>query len=168
MTFRLATLDDLEEIKSTYREIICKMNQDNISIWDDVYPCEFFYDDIEKNGLYVLEENNKIISAFALCDSNTGDKSVKWPSEHTNVLYIDRFAVNVNYLNRGIGSIMLQNACMTAKEKGAQALRLFVVDINKPAISLYRKNNFLQADGVFDEKIDDELTLHEFGFEIKI
>lgn len=27
--------------------------------------------------------------------------------------------------------------------------------------------NFSKAEGVYDEVIDDELTLHEYGFEIK-
>ncbi|EFC99841.1 hypothetical protein CLOSTHATH_01950 [Hungatella hathewayi DSM 13479] len=41
------------------------------------------------------------------------------------------------------------------------------MDINKPAIHLYMKNGFEQADGIYDEVIDDDLVLHEYGFEIK-
>ena len=32
-------------------------------------------------------------------------------------------------------------------------------------INLYVKNGFKKADGVYDEVIDDDLVLHEFGFE---
>ena len=53
------------------------------------------------------------------------------------------------------------------QELGAEYVRLFVVDINKPAIHLYMKNGFEQADGIYDEVIDDDLVLHEYGFEIK-
>ena len=55
-----------------------------------------------------------------------------------------------------------------AKEKGVEYLRLFVVDINKPAINLYIKNGFKKAEGIYDEIIDDNLTLHEYGFERQV
>ena len=51
---------------------------------------------------------------------------------------------------------------------GARYLRLFVVDINEPAIQLYEKNNFSKAKGIYDEVFDDGFILHEFGYEIKV
>lgn len=167
MHLRLAKMDDLPQLKVVYREIINNMNNENIEIWDDIYPCEFFYNDIENNSLYVLVENDEIVAAFALCNSSAGAAFVKWKNEHHKALYIDRFGVNVNYLRKGIGSIMLNKAISLAKEKGAESLRLFVVDINEPAINLYIKNGFERAEGIYDEVIDDDFILHEFGFEIK-
>ena len=90
---------------------------------------------------------------------------MRWSDEQGKALYIDRFGVNVDYLRRGIGSIALNMAVAQAGELGAEYLRLFVVDINEPAINLYVKNGFKKADGVYDEVIDDDLVLHEFGFE---
>lgn len=167
MNFRLADMDDLPQLKAIYEKIIKKMNKDNIQIWDEIYPCEFFGDDIENNRLYVLVETNEIVSAFALCDSNAGAEYVKWENKHDKALYIDRLGVNVNYIKKGIGSIMLHKAIALAREKDAHYLRLFVVDINEPAINLYIKNGFVRVPGIFDEKIDGDLVLHEFGFEIK-
>lgn len=165
MNFRLAEISDLPKLKSVYKEIIDNMNRENIQIWDEIYPCEFFCDDIEHNRLYVLEENAEIISAFALCDSNNGAEYVQWENKYAKALYIDRFGVNVNYLRNGIGSVMLNKAIALAEEKGAEYLRLFVVDINEPAIRLYIKNGFKQAGGAYDEVIDEDFVLHEFGFE---
>ena len=65
----------------------------------------------------------------------------------------------------GIGSYMLEKAKETAKSLGAEYLRLFAVDINEPAIQLYIKNGFTRVNGVYDEVIDDDLILHEYGFE---
>lgn len=143
MNLRLANLNDLPNLKIVYEKIIDHMDKSNIRIWDEIYPCEFFGDDIENNRLYVLENNKEIASAFALCNSNAGADYVKWENNHDNALYIDRLGVNVKYL------------------------RLFVVDINYPAINLYIKNGFKKVDGIFDEIIDDDLVFHEFGFEIK-
>ncbi|MEI3326362.1 MAG: hypothetical protein V8R64_07830 [Thomasclavelia sp.] len=47
-------------------------------------------------------------------------------------------------------------------------LRLFVVDNNKAAINLYQKAGLKRAAGIYEEAIDDNLTLYELGFEIKI
>jgi len=83
MELRLAIIDDLPELKAIYKEIIKNMNSNNIYIWDEIYPCEFFEDDI------------------------------------------------------------------------------------KTAINLYKKVGFEKVDGIYNEVIDDDLVLHEFGFEIK-
>lgn len=167
MNFRLAKMDDLPQLKEVYEKIIDHMNKANIQIWDEIYPCEFFRGDIENHRLYILTENNEIAAAFALCDSNPGEGHVKWENSHDKAFYIDRLGVNVNYLKQGIGSLMLRKAIALAGEKNARYLRLFVVDINEPAINLYIKNGFEKVDGIYNEIIDDDFALHEFGFEIK-
>lgn len=83
-------------------------------------------------------------------------------------MYIDRLGVNVDYLKQGIGGIMLEKAVELAKENGVEYLRLFIVDINQAAINLYIKNGFKRAEGIYDEIIDDNLTLHEYGFERQV
>ena len=40
----MAEIGDLPQIKEVYTNIIEKMNENNIQIWDDIYPCEFFYE----------------------------------------------------------------------------------------------------------------------------
>lgn len=168
MIFRLAGADDLPQIKAVYDEIIGNMNDNQIEIWDDVYPCGFFEEDIKQRGLYLTLDNDVIVSAFSLCKANNGADSVNWESGTAKALYLDRFGVNVNYLRKGIGSLTLEKAKETAKKSGAEYLRLFVVDINYPAVRLYEKNGFKKARGIFHEIIDDELVLHEYGYEIKL
>ena len=166
MTFRLAIMQDLPQLKLVYKSIIQGMNDNQIQIWDDIYPCEFFEEDIRNNRLYVLVNNDELVSAFALYAANSGEKAVEWNSEQGKALYLDRLGVNINYIKMGIGSFMLDKAKETAKRLGAEYLRLFVVDINKPVICLYNKNGFTRVNGIYDEVIDDDLTLHEYGFEI--
>ena len=169
MDFRLADINDLPKLKAVYRDIIDNMNRSNIQIWDEMYPCEFFRDDIENNRLYILVEDiDDIVAAFALCESNAGESYVKWGNTHEKALYIDRFGVNVDYSRRGIGSIMLNHAITLTKRNKAKYLRLFVVDINKPAINVYLKNGFKQVFGIYEEKIDDNIILREYGFEIEV
>ncbi|WP_294360833.1 hypothetical protein [uncultured Clostridium sp.] len=54
MNFRMANIDDLPQLEDVYKRIINNMNINNIEIWDEIYPCEFFYDDIANNRLYIL------------------------------------------------------------------------------------------------------------------
>lgn len=169
MDLRLANINDLSKLKAVYKNIIDNMIRNKISIWDEIYPCEFFSDDIENNRLYVLvEENEDIVAAFALCESNAGESYVKWENANDKALYLDRFGVNIDYSRRGIGSIMLKHAITLTKQKNAKYLRLFVVDINKPAINVYLKNGFSQVDGIYEERIDDGRILREYGFEIEV
>lgn len=168
MEFRLAALHDLPQLKAVYQEMILNMDRNQIQIWDDVYPCDFFEEDIKSDRLYVLVDHAEIVSAFALCASHPGEKAVEWAVNGKSALYLDRFGVNVNYLRRGIGSFMLAKAKETARSRGADCLRLFVVDINEPAINLYGKNGFTRAAGVYDEIIDEDFVLHEFGYEAEL
>lgn len=82
-------------------------------------------------------ENENIVSAFSLCDTNAGEMAVQWQEN-------------------------------SAKASKAEYLRLFVVNVNEPAIKLYIKNGFIKADGIFNEVFNDGFTLHEYGYEAKL
>ena len=169
MDFRLANICDLTELKVMYQKIIDHMNRSGISIWDEVYPCEFFREDMERNRLHVLVgENHTIAAAYALYESNAGNRSIQWKNAADSAFYVNYLGVNVDFLRRGIGSEALKNAAALTRQKGVGSLRLFVVDINKPAINLYLKNGFLQAAGIYEEKIDEGLTLREYGMEMDV
>lgn len=167
MECRLARPDDLSRLKMVYGRMIARMNEQNIRIWDEIYPCEFFQADIEQGRLYVLTEKEDIAAAFALCDTNAGAEAVQWKNARAQAVYIDRLGVNVDYREKGIGSAALRQAVLLAGKRNAQYLRLFVVDCNEPAIRLYLKNGFRRVDGTYDETIDGNLVLHELGFEIE-
>ena len=168
MEFRLATMQDLPQLKAMFQKIIQRMDEMQISIWDDIYPCEFFEADIKHGQLYILLDGAVIYSAFALCDENSGENHVKWADRHAKALYLDRLGVNVDYSGRGIGGLMLKRATQAAKALGAEYLRLFVVDVNGPARRLYARHGFTQVSGVYDEMIDETLVLHEYGYEMKL
>lgn len=123
---------------------------------------------IRKNQLYVLTDKGEIVSAFALTKTNSRESSVEWANESSKVYYLDRLGVNKEYSNKGIGRYMLDKAKDVSKSLGAEYLRLFVVDVNEPAIRLYLKNGFEKVDGIYEEKFDDGFILREFGYEIKL
>ena len=168
MDFRQAVMQDLLQLKDMYKRIIKNMNEQNIQIWDDIYPCEFFEGDIKNNQLYILLNNGEIVSAFVLSDTNSGETAVEWNDNHAKAVYIDILGVNIKYLKKGLGNLMLDKAKEIAKTLNAEYLRLFVVDINIPAIQLYTKKEFIKVNGVYNEIFDDGFVLYEHGYEIKL
>ena len=168
MEYRPAVIQDLPQIKEVFQDIIKSMEDGGIPIWDEVYPCEFFEDDIKENRLYLMTEGEEILSAFALCESNSGEAHITWEDKHAKALYLDRLGVNARRARQGIGGSTLIKAEETAKALGAEYLRLFVVDSNLPAIALYEKSGFTRAKGSYDEVIDEDYILHEYGYEKKL
>ena len=63
---------------------------------------------------------------------------------------------------------MLDKAKEIAKTLDAKFLRLFVVDINIPAIQLYTKKEFVKVNGVYNEVFDGGFVFHEYGYEIRL
>lgn len=168
MYFKKAVSDDLPNINGMFNQVIADMDQKGINIWDSVYPACAFPEDIQKGRLYLLMEEDEIISAFALCETSNGEKAIDWENNNAKPLYLYRFATNVKYLRQGIGEITLQEAIRVSKELGAEYLRLLVVDENVPAIEFYKKHNFKKANGIFDISMGESLVLKEYGYELKL
>lgn len=168
MNFRLATEGDLPKIKSFFDEVIADMKSKGNVIWDDVYPFCAFPEDIAKKRLYLVFDNDTLLSVFALCEWSDGEDAVEWENNTAKPLYLYRFATNVNYLRKGIGEKVVKKAIEISKELGAEYLRLFVVKSNTPAVELYKKMGFSLAKGTFHISMGEALTLDEYGFEMKL
>ena len=65
-----------------------------------------FDEDIRNNRLYVLLDNDIIVSAIVLCDTKSGEKSVEWQDNQCRGLYLDRLGVNIYYSRMGIGFLL--------------------------------------------------------------
>lgn len=168
MEFRLARPEDTPELEVVFKKIIIQMEIENLSIWDDVYPCVCFADDIRHRRLYVMTENSKIISAFTLSETNAGAACFYWTEPNASVLYLDRFGVDVDFRHCGIGSLMISEAKTTAIKLGAAYLRLLVVNFNEPALRLYERNGFKKVAGSFNLVLDTGEVLTEHAYEIKL
>lgn len=166
MEFTTALPADLPQLRAVFGEIIRDMDAHGIDIWDDYYPCALFPGDIENGRLHLLRDGDVIVAAFALEEEHQGAESMDWQIAG-KALYFDRFGVNVAYRRRGLGGAVLREAVKLARERGADALRLFVVDRNLPALALYERSGFRRAPGIYGEQIDEETTLWEYGYELE-
>lgn len=167
MNLRLATEKDLSELHALFASITQKLDSENICIWDEVYPNCAFPDDIKRESLFVLEDDGRLISAFALCEPQEDEGSIVWENPDAKGIYLYRFGVSPDCLNKGIGTYMLKEAERIAKERGGEYLRLLVVDYNTPAICFYEKNGYGKAEGYY-VKDQDGLILKEYGYELNL
>ena len=168
MNTRLATFDDLPLLKNIYKDIVRVMESNGVYIWNEFYPYEEFKNDINNKCLYVVEDEESIISAFGLFKNVSGCENFKWKSSK-NAIYLGRFGVNIKYQNQGLGEYSINEAKTLAKKLGYDSLRLQVVKQNIPAISFYKKIGLTQVEGINVEEIEETgVKLIEYGFEIKV
>lgn len=166
---RLATTDDLKELREVYLKIVDDIKSKGIKMWSEDYPVGLFPEDIAQGRLYVLTTcDGVILGAFAIYDEHRGELAVKWQDMEANAVYLHRFGINVDFSKKGLGTQLLGSAMLVAKQRGADYLRFFVVEDNKPAIRFYEKNGFLKAGGMFIDEVTPELVFHEYGYEKQV
>ncbi len=169
MNIRLANKKDLPVLEQMFNRIVTEMNRNGINIWNEYYPFEEFENDIELSRLYLLVDGNIICAAFVLFDSINGTDCFKWESYNAKPIYIGRLGVNVDYLRKGIGSKVIEEAIHLSKQMKGEYLRLTVVKENIPAINLYLKNGFKKVEGIYNEYSETlDKIIQEIGFEFKI
>ena len=165
MQIVLAKQSELDEIKKMYTKIIENMYDNNIKIWNEYYPNEVLESDIMNGSLYLLKDGEIIIGAFAIYEHINVEQDVEWENKEAKAYILNRVGVNVEYLKQGYGKAIIDHACKIAKNKGANYLRLLVCDVNVPAINLYTKCKFKRLLGVHEEKINENFSIYEYGFE---
>ena len=108
-----------------------------------------------------------LVAAFALCGEPENAHCVQWRKPDAEALYLYRLGVSVEHGRRGVGARALEEAATLARQLGAEYLRLFVVDVNEPAINLYLKSGYHKVAGIRDEPLGD-VVLKEYGFELNL
>ncbi len=167
MEFRLGVPADLAQIREMFGRIVQDMRRQNITIWDEVYPLDWFEGDILAGQLYVVYAGPRLVCAFVLCDSIANKETPAWQQPDAKALYLYRLGVDPACGGAGVGSFAMQKAMESAKAMGAEYLRLLVVDSNLPALRFYEKNGFTRIPGMYDQLVQGQLQW-EYGYEKKL
>ena len=168
MEYRLARVDELEEIKGMYRETISETERLGRPIWGNDYPVDFLHVDVENGRMYILVDDNTIVSSVALCDSIWDDSMVPWENPQAKAKYIERLTVRPSHWRKGLSKLIMEKAEETARQAGIKYLRLYVIESNKPAFALYNKIGFHQIGGEYAIPVDEHFTLHTNVMEKRI
>lgn len=99
----------------------------------------------------ILAESNDEIAGFLFSMGPNKpyiNANYKWFTDrYTNLLYIDRIAVNPDYIGKGVGSELYKNVFEFAKKEGFKALgcEINIVPPNKPSTLFHKKHGFKEV-----------------------
>lgn len=148
LTIKKAKKEDFEAVMDFYHSMTDRMKERGFTItWvRDVHPSpSFVKGSIAEGSLYTGVLENRIVSAMVLNHRHAPQCcGISWARdlEDNEFLVIHALGVDPDMAGKGTGAAMIRQAVMTAKESGAAALRLDVLDTNKPARNLYLRCGF--------------------------
>lgn len=141
MDFRLAEVQDLEEIFTVVKAAIKNMEANGIYQWDELYPAKRdFVGDIEKKQLFIGLKNQMIAVVYVIneeCDEDYRNGAWEYPDDKYCVIH--RLCVNPEFQHQGIGKIALEYAEKQMIDRGYQSVRLDAFSNNPFALKLYSK-----------------------------
>ncbi|WMJ89363.1 GNAT family N-acetyltransferase [Anaerocolumna sp. MB42-C2] len=141
MYFRLAEMQDLEEIFTIVKSAVKNMEANGIYQWDELYPTrKDFANDIEKKQLFIGLKNQIIAVIYVIneeCDADYRNGAWEYPDDEYCVIH--RLCVNPEFQHQGIGKITLEYAEKQMIDRGYQSVRLDAYSNNPFALKLYSK-----------------------------
>lgn len=137
--YRIACLEDLEDIYALVKNAIDTMIKQNILQWDEIYPNEeVLREDILKKQLHVgiLEEQIAVIYVLNQeCDDAYKNGNWRFADEPFYVLH--RLCVNPVFQNRGVGRVTMLHIEEVLLSMGIKAIRLDAFTENPFSLKLY-------------------------------
>ena len=144
ISYRVASVDDLDDILQLVENAIKQMERENIHQWDSIYPTkEDFSNDIRKNELYIGIINKKIVVVYALnkeCDEQYQNGEWQYIGDNFNVIH--RLCVSPDFQKKGIAHSTLLHIESELDSLGIKAIRLDVFCENPYALKLYSNNGY--------------------------
>ena len=149
MVFERATMKDIDEVANLYNELIDSLEKGiNYPGWKHgVYPTrETAQDGIRKGVLFVLREDDGRIAGTSVL-VHEGEPAYDQADWHVSlddkhILVVFTFAVHPRYLQKGMGTKLMEAVIDYAIREKMKAIRLDVYEKNFPAIALYKKCGF--------------------------
>lgn len=139
ITYRLATIKDLEEVHHLVKDAIEAMVRQHINQWDKLYPDKMILEeDIRKEQLYVGTVNQKIAVIYALnqeCDEAYSNGNWKYIDKPFYVIH--RLCVNPAFQNQGVAKNTMKHIEEEVRARGIETIRLDAFIDNPYAVKLY-------------------------------
>ena len=143
MTFRIGTIQDLDDICELVGNAVAEMEKHEIYQWDELYPARIdFEEDIRNNNLYVVCEGDELAAFYVI--SNESDEqynNAEWLFGDSYYV-LHRFCVDPKMQNKGVGKTVLSHIEEQIKDMGYKSVRLDTFTKNPFAQRLYRHNGY--------------------------
>lgn len=140
MIFRKGTAADIDGIMQFVKEIIKQPD----TAWDEEYPApQFFEESLGHDGLYVAEENGRVIATVGIHPAVSIFKDLDcWSKEHKNPALGCRLGVAPDHQGQHLAERLLRYALDDAAKKGFDSFHFTVEQHNNSAKRLYDRCGF--------------------------
>lgn len=151
---RRAKISEIPEIILICNACAAKMISNGIYQWNEHYPsAEAFEKDIERDELYVLVIDKKVIGTIVISTLIDKEyKPVKWLNSNSKSVYIHRLSVDPNLQGKGYAQQLMDFAENHAKQNGFTSVRLDTFSQNKRNQQFYEKRGYQRLEDIFYPK----------------
>lgn len=144
VSYRMAKPEDLVEIGQLIQAAVCRMEENNIYQWDEIYPTnEDFAEDLQQKNLYVGICEDRIAVVFVLnqlFDEEYKNGTWRYPEKSFYILH--RLCVHPDFQNKGVAKETMVYIEAFLREKKVEAIRLDAYSQNPFALRLYEKAGY--------------------------
>lgn len=150
----LAKKLEIPEIISLTKACAKFMVSKGIYQWNEHYPSKaVFKNDIARNELYVLKEQDKIIATIVISTLMDAEyEEVQWLTPSKNNLYIHRLAVHPDAQGKGNARKLMDYALAYAKTKKIHSLRLDTFSQNTRNHTFYKARGYKRLGNIYFPK----------------
>lgn len=148
---RLAEENDFSDVRAFYNQLIDDMaNLPYHPMWDkEGHPSDAYLRSAIAGGELLLAECGAEIAGAVIVNhaANEGYRAVAWKVDAADGEFsiIHAFGVSTRFQGRGIGSCMMRYIIDRARAAGEKALRLDLIDFNRPVEKMYLKAGFCKC-----------------------
>ena len=150
-SLRTAHAEDFPAVRAFYDQLIDELiKRPHHPMWErGGHPADAYLSAaINAGELWLAESEGGIVGAMVVnSEANDGYKQVPWQIEATEeeVIIVHAFGVSCSHQGRGLGSAMMREIMQHARNAGKKALRLDLIDLNRPAEKIYLKLGFTRC-----------------------
>ncbi len=148
---RRAKISEIPDILAICNACAKHMIANRIYQWNEYYPsASVFEKDIEREELYVLELNKKVIGTIVITTLMDEEYiPIKWRTENVNNIYIHRLAITPILQGQGYAQRLMDFAEAYAKENGFVSVRLDTFSQNKRNQEFYETRGYQRLEAIF-------------------
>ena len=163
-SMRVAQPADFAVVRAFYDALIDDLlTRPHHPMWSrDGHPADdYLRSAIDGGELWLAELGGEIAGAMVVNHAaNDGYKGVPWQvqAEPEQVVIVHAFGVSARHQGKGLGSAMMREIIDRCRAAGDKAMRLDLIDLNRPAEKVYLKLGFVHCASV-------ELYYEEVGWQ---
>lgn len=151
---RQAKISEIADIISLTKACTKTMEQNGIYQWNEHYPSQLVFEqDIKRNELYVLENQNTIIGMIVI--STVMDleyEAVKWLTPNGQSYYIHRLAIDPNFQRQGYAHQLMDFGEELARTNGYMSIRLDTFSQNPGNQKFYESRGYQKLEAIYFPK----------------